>query len=319
MQPDHESDELETLLCEEYGAPPLEKQFSAGLISRLQAEASPLSPRLKAPGRSRRSLLAICVGFAVVAASIFAVLWIVNRPDSGKVRESARREKTDYNRLARGNVDTMALESESARESEKLDPLSDHPRTRTLSLSESLREVMPESKRPESESKPSSESLAPRTENLATEDRASAALSQPTQMSVLATVVKEWPNVSAAAALANMLYVVDSGRLYEVNPDGGSRRSVGEDHWQNTAAMAAAGNFLYLVSDNQLYEVNPKTGARRSVGKPDWVSTKTIVTVGDKLYIVSNGWLHRLNPKDGSCEVLHGKTESLKQTLEPKQ
>ena len=306
MQPDHESDELETLLRDEYGAPPLEKQFSADLISRLQAEASSLSPRPKTPGKSRRSLLAICVGFAAIAASLFAVLWIMNHKNPGKVRESARREKTDSNRAAHQNLDTFALESESVRP----DPASARPRT--LTLSESL------SRRPESESKPSSKSLAARTENLATEERAPAALSQSTQMSVLSAAAKEWPNVSAAAALADMLYVVDGGRLYEVNPNGGSRRSVGDDRWQNTAAMVAAGNYLYLVCDDQLYEVNPKTGTRRSMGKPDWAGTKAILTAGDKLYIASNGWLHRVDPKSGSHEVLHGKSESLKQTS-PKQ
>jgi hypothetical protein len=315
MQPDPNADELRALLREEYGAPLLDKKFSADLIVRLQAEAASLpSPALTpalTPAKSRKSLLAICLGFAAIAASILAVLWILNHKAPETIREVARRYKTDANRAAHKDLDTYALESKNAHESESLDPLSDHPRT--LTLSESL------SRRPESESKPSSKSLAARTENLATEERAPAALSQSTQMSVLSAAAKEWPNVSAAAALADRLYVVDSGRLYEVSATDGSRRSVGNDNWQNTAAMAAAGNYLYLVCDNQLYEVDPKTGARRSVGKPDWESTKAIVTVGDKLYIVSNGWLHRVNPKDGSREVVHGKTESLKQTSEPKQ
>ncbi|MFN0020518.1 MAG: hypothetical protein ACKVP0_19850 [Pirellulaceae bacterium] len=306
MQPDHESDDLETLLREEYGAPPLDKQFSADLLARLQVEATSLSPRLKTSGNSRRSLLAICVGFVAVAASIFAVLWILNRPDSGNVRESARREKTEGRRVAQRNLDTVALESESVRP----DSFSTHPRT--LTLSESL------SERPESESKFSSEARTPRNENLASEERALVALSKSIPMSVPSTTVKEWPNVSAAAALADMLYMVDGGRLYEVNPNGGSRRSVGDDRWQNTAVMSAAGNYLYLVGDDQLFEVNPKTGARRSVGKPDWAGAKAILTVGDKLYIVSGGLLHRVNPSDGSHEVLHSKTESLKKSSEPK-
>jgi len=315
MQPDDEPDELQTLLHEEYAAPPLDKQFSAHLIARLQAEAtslpSPASTPALTPAKSRRSLLAVCLSFAAIAASIIAVLWILNHKAPETIREVARRYKTDANRATHQNLDTFALESESARENERLEPLSDRPRS--MSLSESL------SISPESESKPSSKSLAARVENLATEERASVALSQPSHLSVLSSVQKEWSNVSAAAALADMLYVVDSGRLYEVNAADGSRRSVGDDRWQNTAAMAAAGNFLYLVCDSQLYEVDPKTGARRSVGKPDWESTRAIQAVGDKLYIVSNGWLHRVNPKDGSREVVHGKTESLKQTSGPKQ
>jgi len=259
--------------------------------------------------------LAVCLSFAAIAASIIAVLWILNHKAPETIREVARRYKTDANRATHQNLDTFALESESARENERLEPLSDRPRS--MSLSESLSQNL--SKSPESESKPPSESLSPRIENLATEERAPAALSQPTHFSVLSAAAKEWPNVSAAAALADRLYVVDGGRLYEVNPDDGSRQSVGEDRWQNTAAMAAAGNFLYLVCDSQLYEVDSKTGARRSVGKPDWESTKAILAVGDKLYIVSNSWLHRVNPKDGSREVVHGKTESLKQTSGPKQ
>lgn len=318
MQPNHEADELQDLLRKEYGAPPLDKQFSAGLLTRLQVEVSPV--RLKSPVKSRRSLLAICVGVAAVAASIFAVLWILNRPDSSKVRESARRERTDFNHTTYENLDTMALESESARENERLESLSDQPRT--LSLSESLREAMPEGQRPESESKseskPYSEARTPRTEDLVREEHAPASLAQSTQMSVLSAAAKEWPSVTAAAARADMLYLVDNGRLYEVNRNGGLRRSVGDDHWQNSAAMAASGNYLYLVCDNQLYEVDPKTGVRRSIGKPEWASTKAILTVGDKLYIVSNGSLHKVSPSDGSHEVLRGKIESLNQSSKSK-
>lgn len=41
MQPDHEADDLQALLRDEYGAPRLDVRFSADLIARLQAEASP--------------------------------------------------------------------------------------------------------------------------------------------------------------------------------------------------------------------------------------------------------------------------------------
>lgn len=307
MQPDQEIDELQALLRDEYGAPPLDGQFSADLVARLQAEASlPQTPSL-ASTESRRSLLAICLGIAAIAASIIAVVWILNQKPPGANREVARGVKIDSNRSTLMDLDTLSEESED----ERLDRMSVSPRT--MSLSESL------SQRSESERKYSSElSRAQRNDNLATEERALKALPQAT-LSLLSTIQKDWPRVSAAVALADMLYVVDSGRLYEVSPNDGSRRSVGDDRWQNTAALGAAGGYLYLVCDDHLYEVDPKTGARRSAGKADWANTKAIVTVGDKLYVASKGLLYRVDPNDGSHEVLHSKTESLNQSLQPKQ
>jgi len=325
MQSDHETDELQALLREEYGAPPLDKQFSTDLVARLKAEISSLpSPSLTpalAPAKSQRTLLTVCLGVAAVAASIIAVVLIFNQPPKTE-REVARRYKTDYNRLTQENVDSMAVESESARENERLESLSDRPRT--LSLHESLRETMPESQRLEtesnSESKPYSEARTPRTEDLAREERKPTSLSiLPSKaLSAFSAVQKEWPNVSATAAMGGRLYIADSGRLYEVDPADGSRRSVGNDHWPSTAVMTAAGNHLYLVSDNQLYQVDPKTGVRQSVGKPDWTNTTAIITSGDKLYMVSNGLLHWVDPKSGSHEVLHSQTGSPNESPAPK-
>ncbi|MBC7853161.1 MAG: hypothetical protein IAF94_06975, partial [Pirellulaceae bacterium] len=76
MQQDHEANELQALLHEEYGAPPLDAQFSADLVARLQAEAASMPTVSVKP---RRSLLAICLGVATVAASIIAIVWILNQ------------------------------------------------------------------------------------------------------------------------------------------------------------------------------------------------------------------------------------------------
>src|SRR4029453_17910332 len=89
------------------------------------------------------------------------------------------------------------------------------------------------------ESKGSSESRAPREEGLVTDERMPGPRSPSTTLSVL-DVHPEWQGISAAVALADMLYVVDSGHLYEVSPSDGSRRGVGNDNWQDTAAMGAA-------------------------------------------------------------------------------
>ena len=307
MQPDHDADELQTLLREEYGAPPLDKQFSAELLARLQAEAASRPSSLLTSAKPRRSLLAICLGFAAIAASIVAIIWIANQGTPATNHEVARRDKTKSDRL-----ELLDLNVPLSRESkpERVDHMSLSKESESIPLSESL------SDRSESESKYYSESRLQRKESLAAEERAPTALSQAQQLSV--ALPREWPSVSAAAALADRLYVVDSGRLYEVNPADGSRRIVGEDRWQNTAAMGAAGGYLYLVCDNQLYEVDPKTEKRRRVGIPGWANTKAIVAVGDKLHIVSNGWLHRVNPGDGSYEVLHSKTESPNPPGQPK-
>lgn len=307
MQPDHESDELQALLKEEYGAPPpLEKQFSANLIARLQAEASSLPSPSSTPARPNRSLLVICLGFAAIAASVLVTIWILNGGIPEKNREVAHEAKINSGKSAHVDLDTLStFSAESESEHARLDSLSDRPRT--MSLSESL-----------SQSKHSSESRTPRNENLAAEERAPTALSQAT-LSLHATIQKEWPNVTVAAALVDRLYIVDGGRLCEVNTHDGSRRSVGNDDWQNTSAMGAASEHLYLVCDHQLYEVNPQSGARRSLGQPNWFDTKAILTVGDKLYIASNGQLYRVDPNDGSHEVLQSKTETLNRSPQPKQ
>ena len=54
MQPDHESDELQSLLQGEYGAPRLDEQFSAGLMERLQAEVVSDSLPVSLPATRRR-------------------------------------------------------------------------------------------------------------------------------------------------------------------------------------------------------------------------------------------------------------------------
>lgn len=316
MQPDNESDELQALLREEYAAPPLDQQFSTDLVTRLKAEASSLPPTRGASlnsTRPRRSLLAICLGIAAIAASIIALLLILNPKPQGTNREAARRVKSD-SLSAHLELDTFSAASENEHlESRSLN-------SRTLSLSESL------SDRPERESKPHSESKVPtqeylreqaRPEHLAEEERAPAPIPIAT-VSVLSAILREWPNVSAAAALADRLYFVDSGHLYEVSPKDGSRRIVGSDDWRSAVAMGTVDGHLYIVNENQLFEVDPKTGTRRTLGKPDWTNTKAIQAFGDKLYIAGRGLLYRVDPKDGSREVLPSKTESLNQSPEPK-
>jgi hypothetical protein len=244
MQSDDEADELQALLRDEYSAPPLDEQFSADLLARLQAEAARLSQPSLTPANPRRSSLAICLAIAAVAALILAVIWISQPGADPTNREVARREKTRSSRSQPLNLNVLSNESKP----ESTDHLSLSPPSLSLSPeSESvpLRETLSESL--ESESK---YSRLQRNESLAREERALVTLSKSKQLSVLSTVQKEWPNVSAAAVLADRLFIVDSGRLHEVNPADGSRRSVGDDRWQNTAAACATSSYLYIVCDN---------------------------------------------------------------------
>lgn len=319
MQPNDKADELQALLQEEYDAPRLDEPFSASLIARLQAEAS--APQSLTPTKPRQPLLAICLAIAAVAASVIAVVWISQPGIPRTSYEVAQRAKTNL-------APPRSLVESEIQESRKAD-LADHmsvaPRSLSLSpesehlpLSETLSRNQREMARNQSESKHPAESLAPLKEGLVTEERKPRDLSRATILSVLSRDTAEWPNIKVAAALSEMLYVVDSGRLYEVSPSDGSRRNVGNDDWRNTAAMGAAEGRLYIVCDNQLYEVNPATGVRRSVGKPEWANTKAILTAGNRLYIASNGLLHRVNPSDGSHEVLHSIDESPSPPRRPK-
>ncbi|MGI8980270.1 MAG: hypothetical protein ACR2FY_13675 [Pirellulaceae bacterium] len=315
MQPDDEADELQALLREEYGAPPLDEQFSTDLIARLRAEAATSTPTF-VPAKPRRSPLAICLAIATVAALVLVVIWISQSGTPATNYEVARRDEGKSDRSQHLDLSDSSPQSESAR----VDHLSVSPRSLSLSPES---EVMPLSEslsdRIASESKHSHESLATqKKESLAAAERKPRELSPMAKLSVLSRDTAEWPNIAAAVALSDMLYVVDSGHLYEVSPQDGSRRNVGEADWRNTAAMGSAGGRLYVVCDNQLYEVNPETGVRRNVGKPEWATTKAMLTAGDKLYIASNGLLHRVNPSDGSHEVLHSKKESRNQPSQPK-
>lgn len=289
MQPDHDSDDLHALLHEEYGAPRLDDRFSADLIARLQAEAA-RSP--SALVRTRRSPWVMCLGVAAVAALVIAVIWIANPGTPGTNHEVAHRAETDAD--PRANP-PESKETEESGESGSFDRLS----------------VI-------GERQIDSEALVAREESEVTRESFGQVRepSQATVFSVIPNHRKPWRNISAIAARAGALYVVESGRLYEVNPVDGSYRIVGADDWHNTSAMGAAGGHLYVVSNNQLYEVSPTTGVRRTLGKPDWAETKAIVTVGDMLYISANGLLHRVNPNDGSHEVLHNKEDG---TNDPRQ
>jgi len=286
------SQALQALPDEESGAPRLDDQSSADLIARLQAEAAPLST----PTRTRRSPLAIGLVVAAAAVLVVAVIWISNLVSPGANHEVAHRTKTDSDPSARPAESTDIEErvTSFSLDNASLDNLS---ATDGDSASESAALSLAASADPSL----AAYNLEPRQESLVNPNHH-----------------REWQNVSAMAAHADMLYVVDSGHLYEVGPIDGSRRFVGDDDWQNTAAMGAANGHLYIVSDNQLYEVSPTSGARRSLGKPDWAETEAIVTVGDKVYIVAGGLLHRVNPNDGSHEVLHDKDDSTNDPRKPK-
>ena len=263
-------------------------------LCELDPLAGPPARSSSTPTRTRRSPLPICLGLATVAALVIAVIWISNREAPETNHEVAHRANTDSDPSARPAGSTEIEESEVA-----VDPL-------LLEWPDPLEEPGRMGLEPDPLEEPGpTEEVAPTEESEVIEE------SVPNRH-------KEWRNISAMVAHAEMLYVVDSGHLYEVSPIDGSRRIVGENDWQNCAAMGAASGHLYIVSDNQLYEVSPTTGARRSLGKPDWAETKSIVTVGDKLYIVGGGLLHRVNPSDGSHEVLHNKNDSTNDPRRPK-
>jgi hypothetical protein len=311
MQPDHEADDLDALLHEEYGAPRLDDRFSADLIVRLQAEVAPT------PTRARRSPLAICLGVATVAALAIAVVWISNLGAPGTNDEVAHRAKTDSTHSERPVESTEAEWGVTGYGVDNAS-LAESSRFETFVVKESLAQD-------EREDGPKPDGLV---ESLEAESAdilsiAEVAGSKPenlqTRLSVISNRRRQWRNISAMVAHADMLYVVDSGRLYEVTPIDGSRRLVGDDDWQNTAAMGAAGGYLYIVSDNRLYEVNPTTGARRSLGKPDWAETEAIVTVGDVLYIARKGLLYRVNPNDGSREDVSQQNDGTNGPRKPKQ
>lgn len=316
MQPDDESEELRALLHEEYGAPPLDDEFSRDLVARLQAEAAVSAA---APRNRTSSPLVICLAIANVAALVFAVVWIANSK-SRMNHVLAHREQTDSTHLSRqaeNQIEAEAQDDRAQRPSKSGRPhslsLSDENRheRESLTLHESQRSPR------ESESKNHSEAAPLSRESRAHQESKPGSHSPSRQLSALDVHAAEGRSISAAAALADRLYVVDGGHLVAISPNDGSRRRVGSDDWPNTATIGAAGGMLYIVSDNQLYDVHPTTGARRRLGKPDWASTTAIITVGDKLYIASQGLLHRVNPQDGSHELWPSQSDRPNKPREP--
>jgi len=294
-----EHDQLSELLRESREARQLWFVYNDNEIGLCELDplAGPPARSSSTPTRIRRSPLPICLGFATVAALVIAVIWISNRVTPGTNHEMAHRAKIDSHPSARP-VESAEIEESVTNLSVTYESLDNLP---VLSEPHSEAEVVP-------------------GESEVTDNNQTVELLQLTEAepSAVPNHHKEWRNISAAVAHVDMLYVVDSGDLYEVSPIDGSRRIVGDDDWQNSAAMGAARGHLYIVSDNQLYEVSPTTGARRSLGKPDWAETEAIVTVGEELYIVAGGLLHRVNPSDGSHEVLHDKNDSTNDPRKPK-
>lgn len=301
MQPDDEADDLHALLHEEYGAPPLDDQFSADLLARLKAEIAPAKSPKRAQEVPSKSSPAICLGIGGVAALIIAVIWISQLGSPAKDVVVAQPGKTD---LQREELRALSDEAQERHQDER----ARDPGTTPRSLSASHEhESMPlhESLSAPGESKPYLESKSQPKESRAHSESKPKELSGLARFSVLDVFPKEWPSISATGAHAGLLYVVDSGHLYEVNPRDGSRRVLGNDDWQGTTALSAMGESLYLVCDDRLFEVNSKTGVRRGLGKPEWADTNAIMAVGNKLYIACGGHLYRVDPSDGSYEVLH--------------
>jgi len=260
-------------------------------LCELDPLAGPPARSSSTPTRTHKSPWAISLGVIAVAVLVIAVIWIWSLVSPGTNHEVAHRAKTDSAPSARPAGSTETAESEVAVVPlliEELDPLEE---PRPLETSERIEESV--------------------TNEVLTE-------TEPYENEVAPIHHREWRNISAMVAHAEMLYVVDSGHLYEVSPIDGSRRVVGDDDWQNSTAMGAGGGHLYIVSDNQLYEVSPTTGARRSLGKLDWAETKAIVTVGEELYVVGGGLIHRVNSGDGSHQMLHNKNGNTNDPRKPK-
>jgi len=105
MQPDHEADDLQALLHDEYGAPQLDDQFSADLIARLQAEAALSST----PARTHSSPLAIGLVVAAAAVLVVAVVWISTLESPKTNHEVAQQAETDSTPSARPDESTDIL------------------------------------------------------------------------------------------------------------------------------------------------------------------------------------------------------------------
>ena len=239
MQPDHETDDLPTLLDEAYNAPPLDGEFSTELIGRLRAEVS--SPPKVTRKKSGPSRLAVCLGATTVAALILACIWVANSGVLGTRHELIHRAKGEAEQQTRTDEGTETEEQRTSFSilnehaiNERLINSSESEGSKAESLTPEPASLTNESEgiRNESEfARNESEFRSPTNEHI---DKMSAldefnraeslaqlrSLAQENQYSELSIVPNQSKKriISAAVALADRLYVADSGHLFEVNP-----------------------------------------------------------------------------------------------------
>jgi hypothetical protein len=117
MQRNDESEELNDLLESGYAAPPLDDAFSSNLVRQLQAE---VAPQTSEP-RSRLLRWALALGGVGVAASILAVLWVLNPLDRKPSRDVAMHSGAGSNDESNSLESSLSLESTQTKPSQAND------------------------------------------------------------------------------------------------------------------------------------------------------------------------------------------------------
>jgi hypothetical protein len=66
--------------------------------------------------------------------------------------------------------------------------------------------------------------------------------------------------------LGGMLYVINSGTLYSINPTDGAYKALSEDDWSSAKELVALDGKLYIYADSAVYSLDPQTGAFTNIG-----------------------------------------------------
>jgi hypothetical protein len=66
--------------------------------------------------------------------------------------------------------------------------------------------------------------------------------------------------------LGSVLYVVNGGALYSINPADGAYKQLSEDDWSSAKELVALDGKLYIYADSAVYSIDPQTGAFTNIG-----------------------------------------------------
>lgn len=107
------------------------------------------------------------------------------------------------------------------------------------------------------------------------------------------------------SSVSGTLYVLENGKLFQVDPFSQSVRRIGDfDLGNKPIALTALGSSLYILYQGSLFRVDPITGTRKPIVSYPWGRWPSMTALGDSLYIAGAGKLFAVDPSSGQVRKL---------------